>query len=126
MVFVIFALFFFFQAEDGIRDIGVTGVQTCALPILLRRFSHAVSFWPERVMPVTSRTRPLRKSSRGVPYPRPARISNGSSRPNHRFSPNLNLSSRTSVARAPAAIVPLQFVNVSLFPAHQTPTTSPP
>src|SRR3712207_5198953 len=29
-----FRLFFFFQAEDGIRDIGVTGVQTCALPIL--------------------------------------------------------------------------------------------
>src|SRR5438445_10674590 len=28
--------FFFFQAEDGIRDIGVTGVQTCALPILGR------------------------------------------------------------------------------------------
>src|SRR3712207_4644145 len=27
---------FFFQAEDGIRDIGVTGVQTCALPILTR------------------------------------------------------------------------------------------
>src|SRR3712207_7989171 len=26
-------LLFFFQAEDGIRDIGVTGVQTCALPI---------------------------------------------------------------------------------------------
>src|SRR5919112_1610675 len=26
-------LFVFFQAEDGIRDIGVTGVQTCALPI---------------------------------------------------------------------------------------------
>src|SRR3712207_7711135 len=25
--------FCFFQAEDGIRDIGVTGVQTCALPI---------------------------------------------------------------------------------------------
>src|SRR5216684_4333854 len=27
-------LFFFFQAEDGIRDVAVTGVQTCALPIL--------------------------------------------------------------------------------------------
>src|SRR5438034_10873371 len=27
------ALFFFFQAEDGIRDHCVTGVQTCALPI---------------------------------------------------------------------------------------------
>src|SRR5438093_8514794 len=26
-------LFFFFQAEDGIRDWSVTGVQTCALPI---------------------------------------------------------------------------------------------
>src|SRR3712207_7371294 len=26
-------IFVFFQAEDGIRDIGVTGVQTCALPI---------------------------------------------------------------------------------------------
>src|SRR2546428_12266047 len=27
--------FFFFQAEDGIRDLIVTGVQTCALPILI-------------------------------------------------------------------------------------------
>src|SRR5690349_24904773 len=27
--------FFFFQAEDGIRDLYVTGVQTCALPILI-------------------------------------------------------------------------------------------
>src|SRR5438874_6812808 len=31
-MFVFF--FFFFQAEDGIRDLYVTGVQTCALPIL--------------------------------------------------------------------------------------------
>ena len=29
-----FFVFFFFQAEDGIRDYKVTGVQTCALPIL--------------------------------------------------------------------------------------------
>src|SRR5256885_12330459 len=29
-------VFFFFQAEDGIRDYKVTGVQTCALPILER------------------------------------------------------------------------------------------
>src|SRR6266446_10077304 len=28
-------MFFFFQAEDGIRDYKVTGVQTCALPIYL-------------------------------------------------------------------------------------------
>src|SRR5688572_32688080 len=31
------AWFFFFQAEDGIRDLTVTGVQTCALPICVRR-----------------------------------------------------------------------------------------
>src|SRR2546425_1521565 len=31
---VMFYFFFFFQAEDGIRDKLVTGVQTCALPIL--------------------------------------------------------------------------------------------
>src|SRR5436305_7189107 len=30
-------MFFFFQAEDGIRDADVTGVQTCALPICNRR-----------------------------------------------------------------------------------------
>src|SRR5262249_57686030 len=29
----VWLLFFFFQAEDGIRDWSVTGVQTCALPI---------------------------------------------------------------------------------------------
>src|SRR5260370_19395503 len=32
-VIVFFVCFFFFQAEDGIRDSSVTGVQTCALPI---------------------------------------------------------------------------------------------
>src|SRR5216683_4783322 len=31
----LFFVFFFFQAEDGIRDLIVTGLQTCALPILL-------------------------------------------------------------------------------------------
>src|SRR3712207_4898273 len=33
---------FFFQAEDGIRDIGVTGVQTCALPIYLRETDKTI------------------------------------------------------------------------------------
>src|SRR5712675_3057107 len=36
-MFITRVLFFFFQAEDGIRDVAVTGVQTCALPIYLRR-----------------------------------------------------------------------------------------
>src|SRR2546430_7093804 len=45
-------IFFFFQAEDGIRDLTVTGVQTCALPIwsdahrptALRVAHHIASF----------------------------------------------------------------------------------
>src|SRR6266699_4311556 len=34
MKYWVIYIFFFFQAEDGIRDADVTGVQTCALPIL--------------------------------------------------------------------------------------------
>src|SRR3989442_2965417 len=34
-------LFFFFQAEDGIRDADVTGVQTCALPIWSARAARS-------------------------------------------------------------------------------------
>src|SRR5687768_17642887 len=37
---VFFFFFFFFQAEDGIRDVAVTGVQTCALPILLEPYEN--------------------------------------------------------------------------------------
>src|SRR5438034_6504203 len=36
-----FSFFFFFQAEDGIRDHCVTGVQTCALPIYRPRRARA-------------------------------------------------------------------------------------
>src|SRR6266576_5568251 len=36
-LFIQYLFFFFFQAEDGIRDLYVTGVQTCALPISCRR-----------------------------------------------------------------------------------------
>src|SRR5258707_2175778 len=50
--------FFFFQAEDGIRDIGVTGVQTCALPI------YAAVTVPPRssaVPSVTAETAPTKR-----------------------------------------------------------------
>src|SRR5437762_13281710 len=43
-------MFFFFQAEDGIRDTSVTGVQTCALPICRRSDRHA--------LPSRTRSRP--------------------------------------------------------------------
>ena len=42
MSFGFFVFFFFFQAEDGIRDHCVTGVQTCALPICTRLCSVRV------------------------------------------------------------------------------------
>src|SRR5687768_18227580 len=52
----LYLFFFFFQAEDGIRDVAVTGVQTCALPICRRRRGSAA--------PV----------GRGVPRPVDARL----------------------------------------------------
>src|SRR5690606_40767688 len=54
LIFLSYRLsFFFFQAEDGIRDFHVTGVQTCALPISLiteelpwlRNFVINGNFW---------------------------------------------------------------------------------
>src|SRR5690606_39256506 len=36
--FSVFVFHFFFQAEDGIRDFHVTGVQTCALPVFGREY----------------------------------------------------------------------------------------
>src|SRR5256885_2706396 len=53
-------LYFFFQAEDGIRDYKVTGVQTCALPILggtpqqlrLRRISSALTLRPRALLDI--------------------------------------------------------------------------
>src|SRR5438445_11525822 len=48
-----FFFFFFFQAEDGIRDIGVTGVQTCALPNLRGHDEEKIEGWIEarNIMP---------------------------------------------------------------------------
>src|SRR5690606_41641363 len=49
----IFFVFFFFQAEDGIRDFHVTGVQTCALPILNRSFVVGLRQLQAACFPVT-------------------------------------------------------------------------
>src|SRR5258708_9254321 len=61
-------LFFFFQAEDGIRDDLVTGVQTCALPIwsensrvrlqsIFSRCSASAARMPSKVDATLTRTR---------------------------------------------------------------------
>src|SRR5207245_3153382 len=55
--------FFFFQAEDGIRDATVTGVQTCALPISLK--SGAQLTMPSSLITRLTRSR-LPNSARRV------------------------------------------------------------
>src|SRR5690349_22315280 len=42
------SVLFFFQAEDGIRDLYVTGVQTCALPICGHQFEKLVRKEPPK------------------------------------------------------------------------------
>src|SRR2546429_9381151 len=53
-------VYFFFQAEDGIRDVAVTGVQTCALPIC-RRASGADA-GPRPAAGTTRFTTPIRSA----------------------------------------------------------------
>src|SRR2546430_5683164 len=55
-----FHFFFFFQAEDGIRDLTVTGVQTCALPILM---ALRVVVLPTPLRPRSVTTSPRRTSN---------------------------------------------------------------
>src|SRR5437016_12956054 len=55
--------FFFFQAEDGIRDWSVTGVQTCALPIFAHRTAGQAKV-ATSVSPSTSARRRATLSSR--------------------------------------------------------------
>src|SRR5699024_11255108 len=60
---------FFFQAEDGIRDRNVTGVQTCALPISPTMMSRSASFICEKAGLMTYRPpmRATRTSEMGPP-----------------------------------------------------------
>src|SRR4030043_676626 len=71
-------LAFFFQAEDGIRDVAVTGVQTCALPIspITAAIPAAASFtrgsgitgriaWTRPAAPLTDRKSTRLNSSHG-------------------------------------------------------------
>src|SRR5207245_3559881 len=65
--------FFFFQAEDGIRDATVTGVQTCALPILSsgmpRRRSASASCARVRGAAVSRRRQICRATASGPAEP---------------------------------------------------------
>src|SRR5207248_5703476 len=82
MDLLLFCVFFFFQAEDGIRDRTVTGVQTCALPIssLTSTRSHRTALGHPRGTGRGQRRRPARvdetldvaagRSRTGTPRPR--------------------------------------------------------
>src|SRR2546425_11873288 len=64
--------FFFFQAEDGIRDKLVTGVQTCALPIWRRSYpirppAGGAACRPARRFIRTKHRRPRRSSTAAAP-----------------------------------------------------------
>src|SRR3989449_3181345 len=50
-------VFFFFQAEDGIRDVAVTGVQTCALPISIARTRTTAVTLRRRITAQSARAR---------------------------------------------------------------------
>src|SRR6266550_9403783 len=59
---------FFFQAEDGIRDVAVTGVQTCALPILPSRVGGR-TVWLDRDGPWRDARPPPPRGRRDRPRP---------------------------------------------------------
>src|SRR5256885_5622211 len=77
-------VFFFFQAEDGIRDYRVTGVQPCALPICTRAPCRSERAWTRRHRASSSAMWPARRptpcagaaapttTDRGAAAPRPS------------------------------------------------------
>src|SRR2546427_9459413 len=73
--------FFFFQAEDGIRDLTVTGVQTCALPISMRSRISSSQGWPvaisaaSRSRAPSSQARASNSARRDLPLFWPPRMS---------------------------------------------------
>src|SRR2546430_9196911 len=91
-------VFFFFQAEDGIRDLTVTGVQTCALPILV----------PSRWGPGVSRT---------ATRVRPAMAGTASRASKARFSMGRNIAARGSRV-SPLAFSANERAHLPSHPAH--------
>src|SRR5579863_394783 len=67
MAEVVGVFFFFFQAEDGIRDGRVTGVQTCALPIVDFRPPGSCTKTKKRDRPENSKTCCLATGSEPFP-----------------------------------------------------------
>src|SRR5256885_13105508 len=118
MVVVVVFCFFFFQAEDGIRDYKVTGVQTCALPISLTPWQMAwgkllgaplpawlYMLWCALAVLATSTGQPG-GSEEQTPDPRP---------PCRRLF-RLLLEKKNPADPSPVVQTPLEFVSVSFLP----------
>src|SRR5699024_12190294 len=73
-------MYFFFQAEDGIRDRNVTGVQTCALPISgkvfksPKEFRKSVEANKTTAQPPASKELDIKKADQSQPRPVPRRV----------------------------------------------------
>src|SRR3712207_8744832 len=70
---------FFFQAEDGIRYIGVTGVQTCALPIWRSSTEVSRPSWPAARRQATATIAP-KMARLKIPEPRSPALSRSEER----------------------------------------------
>src|SRR3989449_9445770 len=105
-----YLLFFFFQAEDGIRDVAVTGVQTCALPIW-RAQSASLRARRETRPPESGRetaAAPPRLFSRqaGRPAPSKARGAAGRGAPSPAHRPTGPTRAARSIGAVPGSRAP--------------------
>src|SRR5258708_22380180 len=122
------SVFFFFQAEDGIRDDLVTGVQTCALPISAQNLSPAPEF--SATTPSSPRetfaTVPARLSCTLAPGNRPQTQS--LTTPFHKSAalPQMAARAPSSFPESPACSfsAPLSQTSMSPYPLPLSTTTS--
>src|SRR6266498_1772310 len=83
--------FFFFQAEDGIRDADVTGVQTCALPIWIRNAEPVSGLLDDHLKTDTLASAKRILTDNGLKIVSAAAGVTGLWEPNPNFSQNLDL-----------------------------------
>src|SRR2546429_2131966 len=107
--------FLFFQAEDGIRDVAVTGVQTCALPIS----GLGACMWSVSSLPSTRRDRAVTRKSKYLNFDRRHRMRRLST-----FSLNSSVFELACAARVlgnnVAIAEKLVFIGRQSFKAHWT------
>src|SRR5260370_36647318 len=108
--YLLVSVIFFFQAEDGIRDSSVTGVQTCALPI------SRIETWGVRYFGWMAATR--RKNS-------PSRAMANGTRAPERIEPfsaaRIEIMTVMVATRAPQSPSPMRIIPPAPFPSFPTP-----